>query len=202
MLILFAMMLLGIPTGQIVAQQSRVDSAIALMAKSNTPQGLDTPLLKVALGLINSAELTDAQVKQIETAAEAFKKADDESLFYLVKFHVLTGLTGTDRNRAIDYGKQTLEKFETSKTIHAGNLRNALLGQLRLPYRGSTARLPEGILYYNELLNQYKRNNDSVSIAACYWVLGGFYRTIGLFEPAIYNMKKSISYFDTSPTST
>ncbi len=180
------------------AQQSRVDSAIALMAKSNTPKGLDTPMLKEALGLISTAELTDAQVNQIEKAAESFRKADDESLFYLVKFQVLTGLTITDRDRAIDYGKQTFEKLETGKLVHASYLQSAFLSAIRLPYRSSNARLQEGILYYNELLNKYKRDNDSLGISGCYWVLGGFYRTIGLFEPAIYNMKKSISYFDTA----
>ncbi|MBS1632805.1 MAG: GHKL domain-containing protein, partial [Bacteroidetes bacterium] len=68
---------------------------------------------------------------------------------------------------------------------------------MRLPYRNSD-KITEGFQYYTEKLNQYKRTKDSLGLTNCYYVLGGFYRTIGLYEPAIYNMKKSISYLDST----
>ncbi|MFZ1328116.1 MAG: hypothetical protein WAW27_03750, partial [Chitinophagaceae bacterium] len=64
---------------------------------------------------------------------------------------------------------------------------------LRLPYRNSTT-LNEGFQYFNENLKEYKLKNDSAGLANCYYVLAGFYRTIGLLDQAIYHMKKSVSY--------
>ncbi len=69
--------------------------------------------------------------------------------------------------------------------------------QLRLPYRNSN-KLPEGFQFVTEQLNKYKKANDSLGLLSCYYILGGFYRSTGLYEPAIYNMKKSISYSDTN----
>ncbi|MFZ1534646.1 MAG: ATP-binding protein, partial [Chitinophagaceae bacterium] len=69
----------------------------------------------------------------------------------------------------------------------------AVLRQLRLPYRNSTT-LNEGFQYFNENLKEYKLKNDSAGLANCYYVLAGFYRTIGLLDQAIYHMKKSVSY--------
>ncbi|MEN9569223.1 MAG: hypothetical protein RL172_454, partial [Bacteroidota bacterium] len=69
-----------------LGQQSRVDSAIALLNKSNTTNGLDTVSFYAARQLIGTAILSDAQINQLEKAAEQFKKANDEDLCYAIKY--------------------------------------------------------------------------------------------------------------------
>ena len=181
--------------GEANAQQSPVDSIISLLDKSNTAKGLDTLKFYTARQLIRTAVLSDAQISLIEKAAEQFKKGNDEDLCYAVKYVVLVGLTASDKFKAIKYGKQCIQKLENSSTPHAKYLAQAFLSQLRLPYRNSS-KLPEGFQYYAEKLNQYKIAKDSLGLSTCYYVLGGFYRNIGLYEPAMYSMKKSISFLD------
>ncbi|MDP2060665.1 MAG: hypothetical protein Q8J97_13065, partial [Flavobacteriaceae bacterium] len=181
------------------AQQSKVDSIIILIQKSKIEKGLDTLTFSTARGLITNAVLTDKNINQIENAAEVLKNGTDEDLCYLVKNSILGSLTTSDKSKAIDYGRWNLERLERSKTPHSKLLRISFLTNLRLPYRNSS-RLPEGFKFYTESLNRYKKNNDTAFIATCYYVLGGFYRTTGLLDLAIYNMKKSVSFLDTSKT--
>jgi uncharacterized membrane protein len=181
----------------VTAQQSRVDSAITLLNKSNTVKGLDTATFYAARQLISTTVLSDVQISQIEKATEQFKKGKDEDLCYTVKAAILTSLSVYDKYKAIDYGKLNVAELEKSSTPHANYLSHAFLGSMRLPYRNSD-KITEGFQYYTEKLNQYKRTKDSIGLTNCYYVLGGFYRTIGLYEPAIYNMKKSISYLDST----
>jgi len=191
------MLLFSIGLNQTNAQQSRVDSAITLLNNSNTVKGLDTLAFYSARQLIRTAFLSDAQISLIEKAAAQFKKGNDEDLCYAVKYVVLVGLTASDKFKAIEYGKQCIQKLEKSSTPKANYLAKAFLSQLRLPYRNSS-KLTEGFQFYAEKLNQYKMAKDSLGLATCYYVLGGFYRNIGLYEPAMYNMKKSISFLDSS----
>ncbi len=179
------------------AQKTSIDSIIALLTKSKTENGFDTISFIAARQLITSATLSDANISAIEKAAGLFKKGADEDLCYVVKYSIFGSLIISDKNKAIEYGLKNLEELETSKTPLHRKLRTIFLGELRLPYRNSS-RLPEGLKFFTERLGMYKKNNDSLGIARCYYVLGGFYRTIGLHEPAIYNMKKSISYIDSS----
>jgi signal transduction histidine kinase len=179
------------------AQQSRVDSAISLLNKSNTTKGLDTITFMSARQLIATAVLSDAQIAQIEKASEQFKSGNDEDLCYAVNFVVLISLSNADKFKAIEYGKRNIKKLENSSTPHSNYFVYAFLNQLRLPYRNSS-QITEGFQFYAEKLNQFKRANDSIGLATCYYVLGGFYRFMGLYEPAMYNMKKAISFLDSS----
>jgi signal transduction histidine kinase len=179
------------------AQQSRVDSAITLLNKSNTAKGLDTLSFISALELINTANLTDAHINQIEKAALQFKKANNEGLYYYINASILRSLSATDKFKAIDYGHQNLQQLEASATPQSKVLYRYFLTLLRVPYRTSS-KLAEGIPFYTKQLNQFKLQNDSAAISVCYFVLAGFYRTIGLYETGIYHMKNSISYADSS----
>jgi two-component system, NtrC family, sensor kinase len=190
------MLLLMLATS-ISAQQSRVDSAIALLKKSNTAKGLDTATFLSARQLIRTTTLSDVHIIQIEKAAEHFNKGKDEDLCYAVKFVVLFSLSNSDKFRAIEYAKLNIIGLEKSATPRAAYIAKSFLSLMRLPYRNSS-RVAEGFQYYTDKLNQYQKANDSIGISICYYVLGGFYRNIGLFEPAMYNMKKSISYLDSS----
>ena len=179
------------------AQQSRVDSAINLLNKSNTVKGLDTLSFISALELINTANLTDSNINQIEKAALQFKKAKNEDLNYYINASILRSLSTTNKFKAIDYGHQNLKQLESSATPQSKVLYRYFLTLLRVPYRTSS-KLAEGFPFYTKQLNQFKLQNDSAAISGCYFVLAGFYRTIGLYETAIYNIKKSISYTDSS----
>ena len=179
------------------AQQSRVDSIISLLNKSKTAKGLDTAMFNSAGKLLSTVVLTDAYITQIEKAAEIFKNGTDEDLCYVIKNSIFSALFASDKIKAIEYGKINLEKLETSKTPRAKILRTKFLVELRIPYRTSS-KLSEGFAFFTQKLNSYKKNNDSSAISTCYYVLSGFYRNIGLYEQAIYNIKKSISYIDSS----
>ena len=89
-------------TNAIVAQQSRVDSAIILLNKSYTGKNPDSLTFNTARQLIRTAVLSDAQISQIEKATEQFKKGNDEDLCYAVKFVVLVSLSVTDKFKAIE----------------------------------------------------------------------------------------------------
>jgi len=194
--ILFFLFVSGF-ANEVGAQQSRVDSAIILLNKSYTEKTLDSVTFNATQQLIRTAVLSDAQISQIEKATEQFKKGNDEDLCYAVKYVILTSLSVSDKFKAIDYARLNIEKLENSSTLRGKYLAMAFLSALRLPYRNST-KLPEGFQYYAEKLKQYKRAKDSLGLATCYTVLGGFYRIIGLFEPAMYNIKKSISFMDST----
>jgi signal transduction histidine kinase len=183
------------------AQQSRVDSVIHLLNKSSTPNGLDTITFNNARQLIRTAILSDAQISQIEKATDQFRKGTDEDICYVIKYEILKSLGNSDKISAIEYGKLNYQKAESSRTPRSKYLAKAFLIQLRLPYRNSD-KLPEGFKFITEQLNKYKKANDSLGLLSCYYILGGFYRTTGLYEPAIYNTKKSVSYSDTNQMTT
>jgi signal transduction histidine kinase len=192
----FLVMLVMLSEG-ISAQQSRVDSAIALLNKSNVEKGPDSLSFSAAVQLVEKSVLTDPQISQLEAAAGQFKKGTKEIFYYLVCRTIFRSLSGTDRYKSIEYGKRLVGQLEKVKSADARFLKQILLLQLRLPYRESD-KLKEGFQYYADQLNEFKKANDSIGISNCYYVLGGFYRIIGLYEPAIYNMKKSVSYIDSS----
>ena len=191
------LLMLFMLVSEVTAQQSLVDSAIVLLNKSQTPKGLDTATFLNARLIIRTAILSDAQVNQIEKAAEQFKKGNDEDLYYAVKFVIFAGLSGSDQLKAINYAKLNIAELEQSNTPHASYLAKVFLTSLRLPYRNSS-KLAEGFQYYTEKVSKYKKAKDSLGLSNCYYVLGGFYRSIGLLEPAVYNMKKSVSLLDSS----
>jgi signal transduction histidine kinase len=178
------------------AQQSRVDSIIHLLDKSKSKNGLDTTTFESALNLITKTTLSDASINQIEIAGSNFNKGIDEDLSYLIKLIIFNSLGDTNYNRAIEYGKSNIEKLEKSKTPNASTLKNQFLVDLRIPYRLN--KLNEGFRYFVEKLNDYKLKNDSVGMSACYYVLHNFYSITGSLDQSIYNIKKSLSYMDSS----
>ncbi len=180
---------------EIKAQQTKVDSIIVLLKKSNT-KVLDTITFNKARQLLVTTVLTDDQISQIEKVAAQFKKGSDEDLCYVTKIYIIRSLTNYDKIRAIKYGKLCLNSLEKSTVSNSNLIRNSILCELRFPYRNST-QIVEGFQYFTEKVKEYKKEKDSLSLANCYYVLGGFYRTIGLYESAMYNMKKSLSYLDT-----
>ena len=192
--ILFFLFVSGF-TNEVGAQQSRVDSVIVMLQKTKTLTGVDSIDFTSAMNHIEKTTLNDTTIAQLEKAGNLFTKGIDEYWSYRVKYSILLSLSSTDMDKAITYGKYHFEAAKKSKTPDASFISSSFFKQLRLPYRNSN-RLDEGFQYFNKKLKEYKINNDSTGITDCYYVLAGFYRTTGLLEQSIYNMKKSVSYIN------
>jgi signal transduction histidine kinase len=175
------------------AQQSRVDSIVQLLNNSKTGKVIDSTAFTNAVNLIERTTLNNEMITILEKTGDLFINGKDEYWSYRVKYAVLNSLIATDKNKSIDYGKYQLAELEKSRTPNARLISSRFMQQLRLPYRNSDM-LSEGFQYFNENLKQYKLKNDSTGLCICYYVLAGFYRTIGLLDQAIYHMKKSVSY--------
>ncbi|MBA3284514.1 MAG: hypothetical protein H0U27_05570 [Nitrosopumilus sp.] len=189
------LLVICLPINTINAQQSRVDSIIAMLQKTKTTKGIDSTAFTDVMSLIEKTSLNETTIAQLETVGNSFIDGVDEYWSYRLKYSILNYLTATDINKSLTYGKYNYEAAKKSKTPDASFISSAFLKQLRLPYRNSN-RLSEGFQYFNEKLKESKLNNDSMGLADCYYVLAGFYRTTGLLDQAIYNMKKSVSHIN------
>jgi signal transduction histidine kinase len=193
---LLSIALLCILVKPLYAQQSRVDSIVEMLGRSKTGKGIDTAIFLETVGLLEKTNLNDENIAALEKTALIFNNGDDEQLSYRVKYSILNSLISTDKSKSLVYGKKKLSELESSKLSDAYLISSAIIKQLRIPYRNSDM-LNEGFGYFNEKLVEYKLRNDSVGLANCYYVLAGFYRTVGLLDQAIYHMKKSVSYMST-----
>ena len=192
-LILLLTFILCACLGHMYAQQSRVDSIVQMLKNSQNGKEIDTARFTDAVNLIEKTPLNDESIALLEKAGNLFIYGNDEYWSYRVKFSILNSLIATDKNKSLAYGKSQLAELEKSKTPNATVISSGFIKQLRLPYRNSNM-LSEGFQYFNENLKKLKQKNDSAGLADCYYVLAGFYRTIGLLDQAIYHMKKSVSY--------
>ncbi len=181
----------------VTAQQSKVDSAIMYLNKSFATNKLDSVSRRMVGTLLNGVVLSDSQIAQIENALNSFKNWENKRNFYGVRRIILGSLINSDVDKAISYGKKQIEQLDKINTPEASNIKAQYLNGLRFPFRNSN-RLEDGFQYYTKKLNEYKIKNDSLCITQCHYVLSGFYRISGLLDLAIYNMKKSISYIDSS----
>ena len=177
------------------AQSARVDSIIAVIKAIDVSKKIDTTQFNSIKKVLTKATLDAASVSSLEKAGERLSKSGNIYWLYSLKLAIMTSLSATDKVQAIAYGKRNLELVQKSKDPLAVNIRSAFLRELRIPYRTSNM-LDDGFVFFNEKLKEYKLRNDSAGLTECYYVLGGFYRTKGLMETALYNMKKSVSYMD------
>ncbi|MEO7922826.1 MAG: hypothetical protein ABIR30_04055, partial [Chitinophagaceae bacterium] len=182
---------------QVIAQQNHVDSIVAVLQQTDVYKGVDTTMFTRLSKIIEETTLDAAAVASLEKTAEKLTVGDNIFWNYLVRRSIMNSLTVTDKAKAIAYGKRTYESLQTGKTILAVNIRSYFFRQLRLPYRTS-GMLDDGFAYFSGKLKEFQLKNDSLGLADCYYVLGGFYRTKGLMAQAIYSMKKSVSYLSKS----
>jgi signal transduction histidine kinase len=193
---LSALILLSTSSNKAYAQLSRIDSIILMLTNSKSGNVIDTTLFSDAE---RKTTLHDESIAALENTGKLFINGKDEYWNYRLKLGILNSLIATDKVKSVAYGKHQLEELEKSKDPNAVFIRGTVIRQLRLPYRNS-GMLNEGFQFFNENLKKYKLQNDSAGLADCYYVLAGFYRTIGLLDQAIYNMKKSVSHMRTDTT--
>lgn len=187
---------LALYASNLLAQQLKVDSAILFLNRSFATNKMDSASFQMFFAQLNGVSLNDSQIAQIETALKKYKGWENKENWLNASFAIFYSLYQSDIDKAINYGKRQVEQLEKINTPEASSIKRRYLNNLRIPFRNSN-RLEDGFQYYTQKLNEYKIKNDSVCIAECYYVLGGFYRVSGLFDLAIYNMKNSISYIDT-----
>ncbi len=180
------------------AQQSKADTIITILREAKKSTRLDTVRFLTACNLIIKGKLTDAEVKQLEKEAEKFIKGSDEDLYHFIRYNIFASLSISDKQKAIEFGKISLQKIDAGNTNHKVTLRAVFLSDLRFPYRNLTGNISDGIQFYNEKINHYKLSKDSTALADCYFALYGFYRSIGLWDEALNHLKKSGSFINTT----
>jgi signal transduction histidine kinase len=180
------------------AQQGVVDS-IATVAKAiAVSSSVDTVNFGKLIKRVQSLPLNNSDVTTLDNAAAVLQKGNNGYWEYRMKLAIMNSLVITDKQHAISYGRNIFETVKASKLIDANYISSTFFRELRLPYRNSKQLLPEGIRYFSDKLKEFKLAGDTIGITDCYYVLGGFYRTLGLIDLGIYNMKKSMSYMDTT----
>ncbi len=179
------------------AQPAKVDSILSILQAGHKEGKVDTGLLNNIRPLLRRNDLTEIDVRQIVEEANRYKTGDDEDMSFSICYLLLQSLANRDENWRINFGKSLLERIEKSKSPEKNYFIYAILGYLRGPYRNSP-NLADGFQLYNKYLIRFRELNDSSGMATCHFVLGGFYRAIGLFDRAVYYNKKSMAYLDSS----
>ncbi|MEP6261977.1 MAG: ATP-binding protein [Gillisia sp.] len=177
----------------VVAQQSKVDSLLVMLKEVKPNKELDTLKFNKFFELLNQTELNREDILNLETNAQFLDNGINKDLSYLIKLRFITALFKTDHGNSISYGRKILEEVESSNSPHAKIVRDNILGVLRIPYRNSN-QLEQGFIFYNSKLLEFNASRDSSGLATAHYVLSGFYSTTGLYDEAIYHLKKANSY--------
>jgi len=181
------------------AQSSRVDSVLLMIGQIRIENGIDTSKFWQSLGLIQALELSDRDITRIEDAAILLNEGESKFMSYCFHGAILQSLIKDEADRAIFYGRGKVESLQNERWPYADWMESFFLKSLRIPYRNSD-RVKDGIDYFSRRIVKAKAENDSITLASCHYVLGGFYSGIALLDQAIYNMQKSISCMDTTLT--
>ena len=179
------------------AQESKPDSVLNLVQDCKTSAGLDTMKLIQAGNLIAYSKFDDKAISEIENSI-IFLKEEYNNWYYWMKLNLYYGLVySREFEKAIAYCQKSINEIDMLESESSKIMRFPFLSELRLAFRNSN-NIPAGFNFYTEKLKDFQQQNDSTGISICYFVFGGFYRSIGLIEYAIYNYKKAISYIDTA----
>ena len=186
--------LLAVPYS-LQAQITTADSVDYWLDKSIQGERVDTVDFQKGFNRLINLPLNDSLIQVFEEKARRFPAGKEAYWRYRILLRLNENLSSNDMDKAIVVGRRILEETEKLNGPHALHIRNAFLSQLRLPYRNSK-HIKEGFEFFTGMLKMYREKNDSAGLFACHYVLGGFYRTIGLIDQAIYHSKKSKLFTD------
>ncbi len=186
--------LLAVPYS-LQAQITTADSVHYWLDKSIQGERVDTVDFQKGFNRLINLPLNDSLIQVFEEKARRFPAGKEAYWRYRILLRLNENLSSNDMDKAIIFGRRILEETEKLNGPHALHIRNAFLSQLRLPYRNSK-HIKEGFEFFTGMLKMYREKNDSAGLFACHYVLGGFYRTIGLIDQAIYHSKKSKLFTD------
>lgn len=178
------------------AQSSKLDSIILLLKESNQSKGLDTAKFDKAMNLLSVTDITAEELQRLKSEALQFK-GKQKGYGEFVKFTILAYNKHNDYLKSIEYGKNLINEWTKSNDPDLLLLCKSALTQMRLPYRNS-GNVLEGVKYYIEKLQEFKQTKDIKGMEVCYYVLGGFYRYMGLLNQAIFSIKRSLNYIDST----
>ncbi|MES2004728.1 MAG: ATP-binding protein [Bacteroidota bacterium] len=184
-------------TGHLFAQTDSVAAIIGRIRSIQTATPFDTASFVKSVDAITTVRLIEKDITALHELASGFDKGADLDMDLYIRGAIMESISRSDFSRAIDYGKQLLLACENNKGPNREILRTTILKDLRTPYRSSN-RLREGFLFYNDLLAKSIVIGDKQTAITCHFVLVGFYRTIGLYDVAIYHMKKALALTDTT----
>jgi signal transduction histidine kinase len=173
-----------------------VDSAVYYFHKSQNGNEIDTVVFLQGLKMIDSVDLNDEGIKQIEKVAEDFKRKRKYGYYDNIELSIFERyVIAREYYKAINFAKEIIRRYDAVQNPGDRIIFLTLLAELRVPFRISD-KLTEGFNYYTEKLRLYLQRNDSTAVSICYFVHGGFYRTIGLNDLSIYYYKKSIVFIN------
>jgi signal transduction histidine kinase len=195
-LLLTLLLSLGI-NKQSNAQTDSVTAVINILRSIRESKHFDTVLFTKHVDAVAGFILKKEDVLSLNETASLFDKGTNLDLDLYIRYRILTSLSRSDFYSAIDYAKEQLEMCDKNRGPNKIFLRLYFLNQLRIPYRSSD-RIGEGFVFYNNILAKAKAAGDSNLIIESYYVLSGFYRTVGLYDAAIYHMKKAIAFTDSA----
>lgn len=198
-LIFFAQLFFLMFHNQGYAQRDTVASIVQELNTLQESSQFDSLLfLKQALRISNAnLQLTDTDIDALHKAADKFNIGTDYDKGLFLRIYIMMNLSRGTYYKAIDYAKQNLPFFEKNTGKHHAFLYSFFLVQMRVPYRNSD-KIGKGFEFYNKLLSKSKAVGDKQNTVNAYYVLSGFYRTIGLIDVAIYNIKKALTLVDRS----
>ncbi len=193
---LLLVLLFALPFSAQSQFRSPVDSIDFLIKKLTRNDILDSVSLEeIKLQIVRNSldSLQTTSIHDLLLHAPQLQGRDVQLfLRYLLNFAgYFNGLT----DMSIDRQKILIAELLDYKTEYQKYILTKAMADLRLPYRSSN-RIREGIEYYLELVKMFEKKNDADLISTCYYVLRGFYYTIGLIDKAIYFQHKSIQYLE------
>ena len=105
---LIVICLLTIYADRVIAQQSKIDSAIMYLNRSFATNKLDSASYDQVFVLLNGVSFTDSQFAQIESVLNSYKNWENKENLHSVRLRILSSLINSDIDKAISYGKQQI----------------------------------------------------------------------------------------------
>ena len=180
------------------AQQfSQADSVIYYLKQIKGLQSRDSVLLEKTVAAIYNGPPDDSlPTDKIDAELKKLIPVIHKQNYFAVKTAICYVLLYSKYNkRAVIYSRNLIDELKNYSNEFEKNLLIFMLAQSRFPYR-NTNRINEGVEYYQRLANWFEQVNDPDATSSCYYVLAGFYKTLGLKDKAIYCQMKSINFLN------
>lgn len=176
------------------AREIGQDSALALVHAGGNGGRIDTVWFTRGLFALQHVDLDSTGIAALEREALAMRSQGAMDQYYLLKTRILIALsTKPATARALAYGIPLIAELEHYQGPIQQRCYYMSLLAVRLPFRNSD-RIRDGFDYYVRQLNTSRAQMDTTAMACEYFVLGGFYLTIGLYDEAAYHYEKATSH--------
>lgn len=170
------------------------DSAMFYFGRCKINGSVDPNIFNKGLDFLYLVDTDKSTFEQFEPILDDFIGIENDKYYDLFLHGLFLSLIeSTEYATTIEIGKKLVNKFENPRNPTEKNYLYTTLAMLRVPFRVSN-NFKEGFSFYTEQLEKYLAKKDSMAISTCYFVLGGFYETKGLYDLSIYHSHQSLSY--------